>query len=213
MELQESDARSDQRANARFYKRAVPDKDKSLKEGRQACVIKDYVEIFTPGDKTNIVDRPVRDEDKVRFPRQYAAFINEAPQDEASGTLLAAWSSLPAERAEVYRFHKVVTVDQLAELSDTGADNIGRDIGPEVRKDIARAKAFIAATKAAAPVAQLQAANEDKDKQIAMLEAALKAQGDRLEALEAASHGSQAVVGETLSEAPKRRGRPPRIQG
>lgn len=198
MELQESDAKSDQRAHARFYKRAVPDKAKSLLEGRQACVVRDYVEIFTPGDKTNIVDRPVRDDDKARFPRQYAAFVNEASQDDASGTLLSAWASLPAERAEVYRFHKVLMVEQLAELSDSGVTAIVGDIGPEVRKDIERAKAFLAATKAAAPVAQMQAELEERDKRIAALEAALNLRP---------ADPAEAKKIEVVS-APKKRGRP-----
>jgi hypothetical protein len=205
-QIQETDgSRRDHGAHARFYKRAVPDKEKSKKEGREVCSVQDFVEILTPGDKTNIVDRPVRDEDKLRFGRQWAAYQTDAKadQDAASGTLLSAWGALPADRAEVYRFHKVATVEQLAGLNSTGLDNLAKDLGPEVRKDMERAKAFLSAARGNAPMLQLQSALDERDKRIAALEAALNMRPAEVVAPQPVrSPADEAPV------APRKRGRP-----
>lgn len=204
-QINETDAKSEQRAYARFYKRAVEDTAKTREAGRPVCVVKDFIEIHTPGDKTNIVDRPVREEDKRRFARQFAAYQLEKNQDEASGTLLSAWGGLPEERVEMYRFYKVMTVEQLAGITDFA------NFDAQTRKDGERAKAFLEMAKGNAPLLQLQAATAEKDKEIAQLREALRQQGDRLDAL-AGKPGlapeDVAALAEGQEAAPKKRGRP-----
>lgn len=187
----------DQRAHARFYKKAVHDKKASLEAGMPKCVVRDFVEILTPGDRTNIVDRPARDEDRARFPKQWAAYQNNVSQEAAAGMPLSAWGHLSAERVEWYRFYKVSTVEQLADLSDAAFANLD----PGSRKESEAARGFLSATKAAAPMQQMQAELQERDKRIAALEALLLG-GKPAEAKPLVTDLS------TPEEAPKKRGRP-----
>lgn len=207
-QINETDAKSEQRAYARFYKRAVEDKAKTREAGRPICVVKDFIEIQTPGDKTNIVDRPVRDEDKQRFARQFAAYQVDKSQDEASGTLLSSWGGISDDRVEMFRFYKVMTVEQLAGMADFA------NFDAQARKDADRAKAFIEAAKGSAPLLQLQSAMAEKDKELAALREALRQQGDRLDTLTgkapklAPDEVSALVEAQDATVAPKKRGRP-----
>lgn len=167
----------------RFYLRPVVDKALTLKEGRPIHVEAPYVEISNPGDRSNVVDRAVRDFDKERYPRQWLAFIANKPQDAASGTLLTAWGQLTPAVIEDLRYFKITTVEQLAGVTD---GNLGA-MGIGARKHRQQAQEFIEAAKSAAPLMRAQQALEEKEARIAALENALKEQGDRMERIERAA--------------------------
>lgn len=198
MQMQETDAKTEQRAYARFYKKAVQDEDASTAAGRAVCVVKDYVEIVTPGDRTNVVDRPARPDDKARFARQWQAYQVEGDQEAASGTLLSAWGALSSERVEWFRFYKVTTVEQLAGLTDGNLSNFDA----QARKDRESAQAFLEAAAARAPITQMRAELKERDDRIAALELLLRGPKPEAKALVTDIHAP--------TEAPRKRGRPPK---
>jgi hypothetical protein len=187
-EVQQTDGSNrDHRAYARFYKKAVPNQEESEDAGRPTCIVKEYVEILTPGDKTNIVDRPARPDDKARFPKQYAAFKNDSNQDEASGTLLSAWAGIPVERVEIYKFHRVMTVEALSTLGESAIQSIGRDVSAAVvRQDKDKAGLFMEASKGNVPLLQLQAQLDAERTARAAQDNLLKEMAAKLEALSGA---------------------------
>lgn len=173
----EMDDRSNGPAHGRFYRRAVVDQTATQEAGRPIYVERPYVLITVPGDKTNQPDRPVREEDKRRWPREWAAFENDRPQEGVSGTLLSAWGALSQARIEELRYFKVLTVEHLAGVSDGLLPNLGA----QARREREMAKAFIESAKSNAPLLKVQAELASRDADIAALRAALKEQGDRLE--------------------------------
>ena len=91
-----------------------------------------FVRIQAPGDKTNVVDQPLRDDHKARFPRQYLHFQIQQNEGAASaiGTPLTDWYKAAPEdinRDQIAELNilKFVTVEQLALASDSQLQRIG----------------------------------------------------------------------------------------
>lgn len=136
-----------------------------------------YVEILTPGDKDNIVDRPVRGLDRHFWPNKWRAFIHGQSQ-ESVGTPLALCGISP-ERIEELAHFKIKTVEALAQVSDGNLQTLG--IG--VRGERQKALDYLATMKGNAPVAALRSENEQMKsemealrKQMAEILAAQKAE-------------------------------------
>lgn len=165
-------------AHVRFYIRPVVDSEATQAAGRTIHKDATYVEISTPGDKTSVVDRALREDDKRRFPKEWMAFEANRSQEGASGTLLSAWGAISPAIVEDYRVLKVKTVEQLAALSDANVASLGM-LGRTHRQ---MARDFIEASKSNAPLLRMQEELKQERAQRASLEQALKDQGDRLEA-------------------------------
>jgi len=90
-----------------------------------------FVRIMVPGDKTNIVEQPVRDDHKERFPRQWLHFqMQQSDGAPVIGTTLSDWhSAAPDEfnRSQMEELHilKFQTVEQVATASDAHIQRIG----------------------------------------------------------------------------------------
>jgi hypothetical protein len=90
-----------------------------------------FVRIMVPGDKTNIIEQPVRDDHKQRFPRQWLHFqMQQSDSGPVIGTALSEWhSAAPDEfnRSQMEELHilKFQTVEQVATASDTHIQRIG----------------------------------------------------------------------------------------
>jgi hypothetical protein len=91
-----------------------------------------FVRITVPGDKTNVVDQPVRDDHKQRFPRQWLYFSMQGAEDNAAsiGTPLTVWHEDSPEtfgKAQLMELQimKFQTVEQLATASDAQLQRIG----------------------------------------------------------------------------------------
>jgi hypothetical protein len=100
-----------------FYMHFNENQTKSQEAGRPVFDDCEFVKIFSPGDRTNIIDRPVRESDKLRFPGQYAAFKANKEQ-QASGTPLAEWPIVSRSMAEELKYLGFHTVEQIAEAND-----------------------------------------------------------------------------------------------
>lgn len=117
---------------ALFYERPLYNKVKSSEEGRPIYEGRDYVQIIIPGDSKSVVDRPVQDADKARWPGAWQKYQSK---DEGSldGTPIEEWSYLDVTRKASLRHIGIRTVEQLAAMPDGQLPQIGLD-GREVRE-------------------------------------------------------------------------------
>lgn len=112
---------ADAQLHVEFY-----NKDSGPNEGKV------YVRIMAPGDKTNIIDQPSRDDHKERFPRQWLHFQMQQNEGAASqiGTPLSEWHKAHPEeinRDQIAELAilKFITVEQLALASDAQLQRVG----------------------------------------------------------------------------------------
>jgi hypothetical protein len=174
----------DDRLGVMFYLKVVEDAERTLAEGRRCFKEREYVRIMVPGDRSNVVDRPVQvtgvipTDDRLRFSRHYERFKQQKEQAVHDGTPLSLWPLIPAALAEEMKFINIFTVEQLAELSDT---HVGKIPNGQVLKR--KAKEFIIALKDQAQVAKLQTALDERDNRIDTMEKAIAEQAARIEAM------------------------------
>lgn len=114
----------------------------------------EYIEIFTPGDKDTIVDRPVRKLDMYIYPEKYTAFRNGKSQH--GGVPLKEWGGVSAERVLELQHFNITTVEQYALVPDGNLPNLGLGARDEREK----CRQYLEAMKGNAPVAELKAENE-----------------------------------------------------
>lgn len=108
-------------------------------EGRPIYQDFPFIRIMFPGDKTKVVDRPVTDTDKQRFPNQYRAFEQQGVQVQ-TGTPITEWSILTRSQAMEMKAMGIHTVEQLSNVSDTNLNWLG------ARDYRDKAKAWISAS-------------------------------------------------------------------
>ncbi len=89
-----------------------------------------FVRIVVPGDKTNVVEQPVRDSHKQRFPRQWLHYQMQNSNADVIGTPLKDWHiARPAEfnqmQMEELSILKFQTVEQVATASDMQLQKVG----------------------------------------------------------------------------------------
>jgi hypothetical protein len=89
-----------------------------------------FVRIIVPGDKTSIVDQPVRDDHKQRFARQWLHFQMQNNNAEVIGVPLKDWvrddpenfNDMQMAELQIFKFQ---TVEQVATASDSQLQRIG----------------------------------------------------------------------------------------
>ena len=135
---------------------------------------KPFVRINIPGDKTTIIEQPMTEEHKKRFPRQYLySQMKQNEQDApAVGTSLDIWfaegnGDINRGHIEELRILKFQTVEQIASASDAQLQRIGMG-GVGLRE---KAKAFLARRNRSETENQL----EETQKQLAELQAQMAA--------------------------------------
>jgi hypothetical protein len=89
-----------------------------------------FVRIQNPGDKLNIIERPVEEDDKRRFPRQWLYFQMKNSEGQVLGTPLADWhkdcpDELNKGQLEELQILKFQAVEQLATASDAQLQKVG----------------------------------------------------------------------------------------
>lgn len=89
-----------------------------------------FVRIVVPGDKTNIIEQPVRESHKTRFPRQWLHYQMQNNDAAMIGTPLKDWhASRPTEfnqlQLEELSILKFQTVEQVATASDMQLQKVG----------------------------------------------------------------------------------------
>jgi hypothetical protein len=89
-----------------------------------------YVRIMRPGDNTSILQTPVRDDIKARFPRQWLAWqmkegMIEGAGEDAPGWKIEEWSAITLDQKHELKYLRFYTVEQLAGASDAQLQRLG----------------------------------------------------------------------------------------
>lgn len=141
----------------------TPDSVKSDEAGRPIFNDEVYIRIVTPGDRDNIIHRPVRPQDKQRFPRQWLAFSSDTVGD---GTRLEEWSLMSRSMCEELRYLNFRTVEHVAEANDASCSKV-----PGLREMKARAVAWLAKAVDAAATSKAQKVIDEQNAEINALKA------------------------------------------
>jgi len=89
-----------------------------------------FVRIMVPGDKTNIIEQPVREHHKERFIRQWLYFQSQNSDGQVVGTKLDQWNTdnpdeLNDHQMAELQILKFQTVEQVATATDAQLQRIG----------------------------------------------------------------------------------------
>lgn len=115
--LFESRDAGDKQVYVKFYIKPVKNDSKSDLEGRPIYDDREYVEIRVPGDQNNVVQRPVGQMDKDRFPRAYRQF-KEGVEEQMTGTPLSEMPWITRSQVEELGHLRIRSVEMLADLND-----------------------------------------------------------------------------------------------
>lgn len=190
----------DSRLAVQFYSRPLQNEFESEKQGRPIFADMDFVKIFVPGDSTTVIDVPVREEHKKRFPLHWAHYQNKHGGDQKEiGTPLSQWPRLSQAQVEELRALKFYTVENVANASDANLQRLGMVAGtsPHAFRDHA--------------IRFLSLAKDDATAQAA--EDRAKALEDQMAAMREAHEKALAEMRELVTQAaPKKRGPKPKAQ-
>lgn len=133
-----------------------------------------YVRILKPGDNTSVIETPVREDHKQRWPEKWMYFqIQQGTTSgpEIPGWKIEDWSFLSPEQVHQLKFLRFYTVEQIAGASDAQVQSLGiGGLGMRVE-----AQKALKEKSSAGITAELAS----KDREIAEM----KARMERLEAL------------------------------
>lgn len=153
----------DEKTPVQFYMGVEKDEIATLEAGRPIYKDVEFIKIFN--SKDNILDRPVRDTDRMRWSAAYERWKRTGESvPGATGTLLEHWPALTRAQVEELKYFKVFTVEQLAEVPDTQAQTFHG-----IQRLKALAKAHVEAARGEAPLIKLQAAlDQERSARIAV---------------------------------------------
>lgn len=148
-----------------FYRKSILNVAKSQQEGKRICEDRDFVKIQHPGESLNIVDRPVQDSDKHRWPRQWSMFEQGKKQvpDGIPVTLLYPDKPSITDMLIGYNIH---TVEQLAGLSAHGIGTVGMGCQEWVNK----AQKYLEQANKGVDFHRFEKAMAEKDHTISLLQ-------------------------------------------
>lgn len=161
-----------------FYKKSVPNVLKSRNAGREIYEDQEYVKIAPPGERLNVVDRPVRDEDRQRFPMQYARFLHNKTQVPDGTPVELLFPNSPSI-ADNLKALGVYTVEQLSELSAHALDNIG--MGAQDYQN--KAKRYLDSSRKGKGFHEMQKKFDDSQQQVHSLQQQIQMQKAQIDDL------------------------------
>lgn len=128
-----------------FYMKAIKNEAKSKEAGRPIFEDRLYFKDLMPGDRNMEIDRPIKEDelneiknyvpdredskDKVAYMRMLQQLLHRFEQgqsQEQQGYPLKQWPQVTASQVKEMEFAGIFTVEQLAELPDDAAQNLGR---------------------------------------------------------------------------------------
>lgn len=193
-------AEADRNLRVTFFYDEIPDPKKTEEMGRPMFRSVEMCSIKIPGDKDNqIIGRADRmtPDPRRRFAAKYRDWKAGNESRQVEGTLLSQWGLITPAEAKSYAAVDILTVEQLAGLSDATCQEYRGSVA-----DRQRARDWLDKARGLEPAAKARAENAALRAEIEALREAVAAMGGKVP--EAAP--APAV------EAPKRRGRPPKAQ-
>ncbi|MBL4752022.1 MAG: hypothetical protein JKY52_00265 [Flavobacteriales bacterium] len=173
-----------------IYTKAIRMNRQSDEEGREIYEDRVYIKIEPPGQTKSIVNRPIKDDDKVRFKAGWDKF-ESGKECQEGGTPIERLGDLPLSRYKELRATGFRTIEQLANAPDS---KIGF-IGPDSLNLKKQAKLFLAGqTEDSVKLQELEAENSAMKDEMAEMKEMLE----------------QLTAAEAKPSTPKRRGRPPK---
>lgn len=149
-----------------FYIESVKREFKSEEAGRPIHEDAEFVRILIPGDKNTAIEREATPEDKHKFALEYARFKNgEREAAQTVGTPLSQWPAMSRALAKDFAALNIHTVEQLANLSDTGKQAFGMG----ANEWSAKAKAFLETASSSAAAQKYATENEALKRDIEIL--------------------------------------------
>jgi len=180
-----------------FFTKPQHNPGKSTEAGRPIYDDVPYVRIHPPGERLNIVERPVQQaSDSRRFPQQWAAF-QQGRQQIPDGTPIDLLYPDHPSIGAMLRASNVYTIEQCAELSGPAIDNIGMG----AQRYCNDAQKYLQASNKGVKASQLRHELDERDSQIRTLTQTvetLKTEVDRLREANTNSlllHNQQVVSG------------------
>lgn len=146
------------RLPARFYWR-----EKKISEMPPQFEKRAYIEIYHIGGDTT--DRPIREDDKVNYPREWAAFEKNQDQSEI-GWSIRQVPFLDCAQAATYEAMGIRTLEALSIANDAVGTNV---MGFRKHRD--QAIAMLDAAKSAKPIEELTKKNHALEDKVKLLEA------------------------------------------
>lgn len=153
----------------RFYMEPVQNPAKTAAEGRPIFDEVEMIEITIPGDRLTRFVALAHELESSKsippktyaqaFPDEYAAF-KRGEQRAATGTPIEHWAILTAARVAELKALGILSIDEVAALSDAAARNIGHDglsLRDQASAHIANARDGALVTEQARQIAELQA--------------------------------------------------------
>jgi hypothetical protein len=107
-----------------FYNRPMLNPAKSKELGHPYHEDKIYIRVHPPGERLNITDRPVTEQDTRRWPMQWQQFRQQKEQRPDGAPIELLYPEQPAIAATL-RACNVLTIEQCAELSAHAIEQIG----------------------------------------------------------------------------------------
>lgn len=147
-----------------FYTRSVFNAAKSAQLGSRQYENQTWVKMHPPGERLNVIDRPVQDMDKRRFPYQWNNFLQNKTQvpDGTPIDLLFPNNPAVADNLKAFGVH---TVQQCSTLSDNAMQTIG--MGSVEWKNMA--VRYLESANSGTAFLKLQAELAQKDQDIRIL--------------------------------------------
>ena len=145
-----------------FSRKSVHNAVKSEQAGRPVYDEVDFIRIQTPGDRLNIIERPVQTSDPQRWPGHWAAYKQGQEQTPIGTPIDLLFPQHPAI-ADNCRAVGIQTVEMLANLNDHGQSTLGMGALDYVNY----AKQYLNAATKGVPFHQMQSELKQRDQQIA----------------------------------------------
>ena len=170
----------DKSVYVKFYIRPVINDTESDAAGRPIYHDKEYIEIRTPGNTTNVIQRPVTDMDKKRFQAAYREFKAGAEEQTGGGTPLTEAPWITRSQVEELSYLRIRTLEQLSQVGDDVCTRI-----PGLHKLKERAKAMVAHAEKQAPFLVIQRDNEEMRNRMEAMEKTIAEQAELIKSLKA----------------------------
>lgn len=161
-----------------FFTKSVFDAAKSAAEGTRQYINKVYVRIQPPGERLNVIERPVQESDKRRFSAQWNSFLQNKTQVPEGTPIDLLFPNNPAVADNLKAFG-VYTIQQCAKLSANAIETVGMG----GRDWVNMANQYLENAQSGTAFLQLRTELDKKDQEIKLIKRnfeLLKAQHDEL---------------------------------